>query len=105
MVLHVYPENVTGFVSTIQYVNTVTDKMFAVFALCLIFFVTFMALKRYTTEAALASSAALTTVIAFLFLAMDLIAPHYMIIYLVLVGIGGAMLYRYHHSKDGTERD
>lgn len=60
-----YPTNLTDFNQTLHYVDNVTDNMFGVAILLIIFTISFMALKsRYPTESALPSAMFTTTLIS-----------------------------------------
>lgn len=59
------PSNLTDINKTLYYVNDVTDNMFGVAILLIVFTISFMALKsRYPIESALPSSMFTTTLIS-----------------------------------------
>ena len=62
-----YPSNLTDMNKTLHYVDTVTEHMFGVSVLMIVFCIAFFALKsRYPTESALPSSMFTTTLISIL---------------------------------------
>lgn len=70
-----YPNpNVTGYVELLQYTNTVTNNLFGLGLLLMIFIVSFLSLKIYTTERAFATASFITAMSSYFLAILGLIA-------------------------------
>jgi hypothetical protein len=61
------PQNVTGMVTFLQWLNYLTNDLFGIVFLAMMLLVLFFAMKSFDTERALASSAFITALIGILF--------------------------------------
>jgi len=69
--------NITRPYELITYANTLTDNIFGVVMILMIFIVSFIAMKDYPTKSAFASSCFITTLLAILLRVMGALADMY----------------------------
>jgi hypothetical protein len=91
MPTYYYPSNVTSFFGMIQYVNDISEGWFGGLLLATLFFITFIAMKNYPTERALAVACFVTLLSSFFLWMLQMIAQTWFI--LIAIACGLALLF------------
>lgn len=87
------PTNVTNFVTWMQYNNTVTDNMFGIGILVMLFIVVFIAFKQYETEQAFASACFISLIASIMLRVVGLVGSNVVLVFVILSAISAVLLY------------
>lgn len=91
MTIFAPPSNVTGIVDVFSYGNTVTGGLFGIALLLIVFVVSFVALKVYPTEKAMAASSFTTALTSYMLSAVSLV-PNYAVLITTIMVIASVFL-------------
>jgi len=81
-----YPENVTGILSGFQYVNSITEGIFAASMILVVFVVAFLSIKfgGFKSQQAFAAASFISMIMSIGFLVLGLVAPVVLIVSVIL---------------------
>lgn len=85
------PPNVTdseGIFELLRYVNTTADGLLFPMLLFVIFIITFIATKQFASSKAFAYASFITMVLAIPLAVLDLVAPKFMYLFIILTAVG-----------------
>lgn len=86
---YVLPENVTGFLSFINYINLVTgENLFFPLIIGAIWFIIFMASKAYTTPRAITIASFFAMVLCIVGRIVGLVSNTFMFLFIILTAFG-----------------
>ena len=86
--------NTTNYVGLFEYANTVTGSVFMIFAMFGVWFISFMAMRRWGSDVSLLVSSFLTGTICILLRGSGLVGDWMAILFMVMTMVAGIMLYR-----------
>ena len=78
----------SGIYEFFRFVNITSDGLFFTVILFVIWIVAFLAIKQYSTPKAWTSASFLCAILSILLTVVDLVAPKFMYIFLILTAIG-----------------
>lgn len=87
MALWPNPENISNVSSAVTWINSVTKDQFGFIMLIIIFFISFLGLKIYATDKALAASSFLCLVLAILMYGATWIGFNVLLLFVILTGV------------------
>ena len=91
---HQYPYNVTSFQDLLIYNNTVTNNMFGLSILVIVFFISFFTMLKFGSKVSFASSMWLTTVVSVFLWILQLVNPDIMVVLTVITALSTVFLFR-----------
>lgn len=87
MPTYYYPYNVTSFAGMIQYAHDISGGLFSWFTLLILFFITLIAMKNYSTDRAFTVACFVTLISSFFFFFLNLLAFQWFMLIAISCGI------------------
>jgi len=78
----------SGIYEFFRFVNTTSDGLFFTVILFVVWIIGFLAIKQYSTPRAWTAASFLCAILSILLTVVDLVAPRFMYVFLILTAIG-----------------